>query len=94
MGVPVVTLPGSRPVSRQSLGFLTQLGLGELASGDGAGYVGIAAALAADLDRLAALRAGLRARMAASSLCDGTRFAGALEDAYRTMWRGWCLSGA
>ena len=90
MGVPIVTLPGTRPVSRQTLAFLSQLGLSALAAPSADRYVEIAAELAGDLDRLAALRAGLRARMAGSSLCDGARFARGLEAAYRTMWQRWC----
>ena len=90
MGVPIVTLAGSRPASRQTLGFLNQIGLGELAAADPQRYVALAAELAGDRERLAALRAGLRARMAASSLCDASGFARRLEDAYRTMWRAWC----
>ena len=39
---------------------------------------------------LAVLRRGLRARMAASSLCDAKAFAQHVEDAYRLMWRHWC----
>jgi predicted O-linked N-acetylglucosamine transferase (SPINDLY family) len=92
MGVPIVTLPGTRPVSRQTLGFLSQLGLSELAAPNAERYVEIAAELAGDLDRLAALRAGLRARMSGSSLCDGARFARGLEAAYRAMWQRWCRS--
>jgi len=92
MGVPIVTLPGVRPVSRQTLGFLTQLGLGELAASGPERYVALAAELAGDLERLASLRATMRARMAASSLCDGARFTRGLEAAYRTMWRAWCAS--
>ncbi len=93
MGIPIVTLPGTRPVSRQTLGFLNQVGLPELSAPSRERYVAIASELAGDLDRLAALRAGLRARMAASSLCDGPRFTRGLEAAYRTMWRTWCESG-
>jgi predicted O-linked N-acetylglucosamine transferase (SPINDLY family) len=92
MGVPIITLPGTRPVSRQTLGFLTQLGLPELAADSPERYVAIAAELAGDRDRLAALRAGLRARMAASSLCDGPCFTRGLEAAYRAMWRTWCAT--
>jgi predicted O-linked N-acetylglucosamine transferase (SPINDLY family) len=94
MGVPIVTLPGTRPVSRQTLGFLSQLGLSELAAPNAQSYVELAAELAGDLDRLAAMRAGLRARMAGSSLCDGVRFARGLEAAYRTMWRRWCAEAS
>ena len=79
-----------RAVSRQTLGFLTQLGLPELAAPSPECYVALAAALADDRARLGALRAGLRARMAASSLCDGPRFTRGLEAAYREMWRTWC----
>jgi predicted O-linked N-acetylglucosamine transferase (SPINDLY family) len=92
MGVPIVTLPGSRPVSRQTLGFLSQLDLAELAAADAAAYVDTAVTLARDLDRLAALRDGLRARMAASPLCDGPRFTRGLEAAFRTMWQRWCAA--
>ncbi|HTI66053.1 MAG TPA: tetratricopeptide repeat protein [Caulobacteraceae bacterium] len=90
MGVPVVTLPGDRPASRQTLGFLDALGLGEFAAGSPADYVRVAAALAADPERRAQLRRSLRPRMAASSLCDGPLFASALESALRAMWRRWC----
>lgn len=90
MGAPVVTLPGQQPASRQTLGFLEQLGLGDLAARTPADYVRIAAALAADPDRRAHLRQGLRPRMAASPLCDGAQFTPALEAAFRQMWRRWC----
>jgi predicted O-linked N-acetylglucosamine transferase (SPINDLY family) len=46
--------------------------------------------MAADIPRLAKLRAGLRQRMAASPLCDGKAYAAKVETAYREMWRGWC----
>ena len=92
MGVPVVTWPGARPVSRQTAGFLRALGLAELIAADREDYVAIAAGLARDRDGLTALRAGLRARMAASPLCDGVRFTRHLEAAYRDMWRRWCAS--
>jgi protein O-GlcNAc transferase len=93
MGVPIVTLPRRRPVSRQTLAFLTELGLGELAASDEADYVAIAVALARDRDRLATLRAGMRDRMLGTPLCDRARFTRALEAAYRDMWRRWCVDG-
>jgi predicted O-linked N-acetylglucosamine transferase (SPINDLY family) len=52
--------------------------------------VAIAAAAAADLDRLAGLRAGLRARVEASPLRDAPGLARAIEGAYRQLWRQWC----
>jgi predicted O-linked N-acetylglucosamine transferase (SPINDLY family) len=87
MGLPVVTWPHSRPVSRQSQAFLTALGRTEWVARDAENYVQIAASLAADSDRLVALRREQRARMAASPLCDGPRFARNLEEIYRTIWR-------
>jgi predicted O-linked N-acetylglucosamine transferase (SPINDLY family) len=90
MGLPVVTLPGIRAVSRQTLGFLRVLGLTELAAASADDYVRIAASLAADRPRLAAMRQTLRQRMAASPLCDGAAFTRTLEAAYRTMWQAWC----
>jgi hypothetical protein len=47
-------------------------------------------AKAADLDALAALRAGLRARTKASRLCDTPRFGRHLGAALRHAWRDWC----
>ena len=90
MGVPVVTVPtGPLPFARHGLAFLTALGLPELVARDEGDYVAIAVALPRDPARLAALRGSLRARMAASPLCDGPRFARHFADGLRTMWRDW-----
>ena len=75
MGVPVVTCPGETFASRHSLSHLSNVGLTETIARDLDEYVELAVSLAGDLPRLAALRAGLRERMAASPLCDGKRFA-------------------
>jgi predicted O-linked N-acetylglucosamine transferase (SPINDLY family) len=90
MGVPVVSLAGTNAVSRAGLSILTNVGLAELVARTPAEYVSIAARLAGDLPRLAALRAGLRERMQASPLTDAPRFARNVEAAYRDMWRRWC----
>ena len=90
MGVPVVTLVGRTHASRTGLSLLSAVGLRELAAASLPDYIATAARLAAAPDRLAELRAGLRARMAASPLADGRRFARCLEKAYREMWRRWC----
>jgi predicted O-linked N-acetylglucosamine transferase (SPINDLY family) len=90
MGVPVVTRVGQRVVSRAGLCLLSNLGLGEMAAHGSEEFVTIAAALAADLPRLASLRATLRDRIAGSPLMDGARFARNVETAYRQMWRTWC----
>lgn len=75
MGVPVLTLPGPAPISRQGLSFLQTLGLADDWVAADADDVVRRAAWVAQRPRLAALRAGLRDRMAASPLCDAGRFA-------------------
>ena len=89
MGVPVVTLAGERFAGRMGASLLESLGLPELVSATPDDYVRIAAAFAADLPRLEALRGALRERMAGSGICDAVRAARELERVYRTMWREW-----
>jgi predicted O-linked N-acetylglucosamine transferase (SPINDLY family) len=89
MGVPVVSLAGDTFASRHGLSHLTAVGLAsELVAWNVNDYV----ALAADLDRLAGLRAGLRERMARSPLCDAERLADELLAALRPAWREWASS--
>jgi protein O-GlcNAc transferase len=91
MGVPVVTLAGSRFVGRVGLSLLTALGLPELAASAPADFVKIAVALAGDPDRLQGLRAGMRARIESSPLVDAPGHARALEAVLRDFWRRrWC----
>jgi predicted O-linked N-acetylglucosamine transferase (SPINDLY family) len=52
-------------------------------------YVARAAAFAADLPRLAALRSGLRTQVLASPLFDARRFARHFEDALWKIWNRW-----
>jgi len=80
MGVPLVTLPCSRPVSRQTMSFLHCIGLQELAAADQADYIRLATELSADPKRLSHLRLHLRKRMAGSPLCDASRFTRELEE--------------
>jgi protein O-GlcNAc transferase len=89
MGVPVLTWPGDRPASRQTAAFLDSVDLRECHATSSSDYVARATALASNPQLLAKLRHTLRARMAASSLCDGPRFARALEAAFQGMWRRW-----
>ena len=81
MGAPVVALSGETFAHRHSAGYLAVTGLGDLVATDSEGYVGLAAALAGDRPRLAALRAGLRGRMLASPLCDEAGFVAAFTAA-------------
>jgi predicted O-linked N-acetylglucosamine transferase (SPINDLY family) len=85
MGVPVVTLAGATHAGRVGVSLLTQLGLPEFIAGSVEEYIALAARWAGDLDRLGALRRGLRERMAASPLTDAGGFTAQLERAYLGM---------
>ncbi|NBT13603.1 MAG: tetratricopeptide repeat protein [Planctomycetia bacterium] len=89
MGVPVVTCPGDTFAGRHALTHLSAVGLTETIARDLDHYVERAATLAEDLSALAALRAGLRQRMAASPVCDARRFTAHLHGVLRGMWHEW-----
>ncbi len=86
MGVPSIMLEGRTYASRFGGTALVNLGLRELIAGSKSQYAHIATALAADLPRLAALRAALRERMQNSTLMDAPGFTRRLEQSYRRMW--------
>jgi predicted O-linked N-acetylglucosamine transferase (SPINDLY family) len=90
MGVPIVTRIGDTCVGRAGLSQLFHLDLLDLVADSDAAFVAIVAALAADLDRLRALRASLRVTMQRSPLMDAPRFARCIEQAYRGAWRTHC----
>jgi predicted O-linked N-acetylglucosamine transferase (SPINDLY family) len=92
MGVPVVTLLGERMPGRLSASLLGSVGLSDLVAQTTEQYVEIATALAGNLDRLVQIRTTLRERLLSSPLGDRHRYARAVEDAYRTLWRRWCAS--
>jgi protein O-GlcNAc transferase len=92
MGVPVVTRTGSTTVGRAGFSQLTLLDLADLAAHTDEEFISISSTLAADLDRLQALRTTLRQRMQSSVLMDGPRLARNIEHACRTAWRTWCSS--
>jgi predicted O-linked N-acetylglucosamine transferase (SPINDLY family) len=92
MGVPVVTMPGERFISRQTSGYLSLVGLKSLIASDEQDYIAIAAGLARDPARLETIRASLRDAMLRSPLCDGPSFARSVESAYIAMWHRWCAN--
>jgi protein O-GlcNAc transferase len=87
-GVPVLTYAGDRWVARTTASLLRAAGLDEWIAGDEEELLAKASALARDPAtpaRLAALRAGMRARLAASAACDAARLCRALEQLYRQL---------
>lgn len=90
MGVPTVTRVGETCVGRGGLSQLYQLDLLEFAGESDSEVVAAAAALAADLPRLADLRRNLRARLEGSPLMNAARFARSIETAYRGAWTAYC----
>jgi len=87
MGAPCVTLAGTSFLARQGAGVLANADLSGWIAADADDYVAKAAARAADVPALAAVRAGLRERVRLSPLFDAARFARHLEDALWNVWR-------
>lgn len=84
MGVPVVTLPGRAPASRQSFAMLSAMGETETIAAGPDDYVGaVERALAIGIRR-----GERRARLAASPLGDSVRLARALEDSFERLFVG------
>lgn len=86
MGVPVVTLACGRMVGRWGASLLDAIKLNQFIARSPDDYLAVACAAAADLHGLAALRATLRARAAASPLTDAGRKARELQRLYRAAW--------
>lgn len=92
MGVPVITLVGSHHASRIGLDILSRLDMQFFAAQSPEEYVKKAAALAANPKSLAQIRATMRQRLAASSLCNYGLITNDIENAYRKMWHDYCRS--
>lgn len=85
MGVPVVTLAGSRMVARIGTSLAGAIGHPEFVAATGADYVAIACRLMHDRAARHHLRYALRNDMARSPLRDEAGFARAIEAAYHDM---------
>jgi predicted O-linked N-acetylglucosamine transferase (SPINDLY family) len=94
MGVPIVTMPGSRSISRSAASILSAVGLSEWIASTPQDYIRKAVEFAQQDVVIANLRMTLRQRMRESSLMDEARFARDIEVAYRSMWRAWCSGTA
>jgi predicted O-linked N-acetylglucosamine transferase (SPINDLY family) len=90
MGVPTLTFEGTTLAARSSAAILRHAGLPQFIAADGAALGPLAAGWMQRIDELAALRAGLRDRLAAAPQRDARRVVDGLEDALRWMWRRHC----
>lgn len=90
MGVPVVALTGGNFVGRMGASFMATLGQPDWVAEDEDAYVAAALALARDCGTLRGQRALLREQMAASPLCDITRYVAHFEALLRRMWTAHC----
>jgi len=93
MGVPVVALAGTNFVSRMGASFLHTLGRPDWVAEDDDRYVAAALNLARDIAGLRAGRPALRARMAASALCDVDAYVQAFQALLQRMWVQHCAGG-
>ncbi len=89
MGVPVLSLRGDRFLSRTAGSIAHNAGLPDWVAADEDDYVAKAVTFTSDLERLGALRAGLRQQVLASPLFDAPRFARNFEDALWGMWKNY-----
>ncbi|MBQ9578802.1 MAG: hypothetical protein IJR28_04650, partial [Ottowia sp.] len=85
MGVPVLTLTGSRSVSRSGASLLTTLGRTQWIADSEEQFLAAARTLAADANALAQLRPRLRADFLASPICDAAAFSRHFEAALLQM---------
>ncbi|HEY4352948.1 MAG TPA: tetratricopeptide repeat protein [Paraburkholderia sp.] len=90
MGVPILTLPGRTVPSRSGVVALSHVGLESFVADGVDDYVKKAVAHASDVQALAALRAGMRARCEASPMFRPDLIATCFTQALRVMWRTWC----
>ncbi|MHC4160346.1 MAG: O-linked N-acetylglucosamine transferase, SPINDLY family protein, partial [Planctomycetota bacterium] len=92
MGVPVITLVGSRHASRVSFDILSRLDMPSFAAHTPEEYVKKTVAVAAEPDILSQIRDTMRRRLAVSSLCDYKLITSDIENAYQKMWQDYCCS--
>ncbi len=90
MGVPAVTLVGETFAGRHSATHLSAAGLPDFCTTTIDEYVDLAVGWTRRPQELAALRAGLRERVAASPLNDEVRFGNYLDAALMRLWTEWC----
>jgi len=79
MGLPIVTLPQSRVVSRQTSAIMNTIGYLETIAENEEDYINKAVNLASNLDKLSLVRSSMRLKMQDSELMDLNKFTSNLE---------------
>ncbi|AFZ58969.1 methyltransferase FkbM family [Anabaena cylindrica PCC 7122] len=87
MGVPTITVAGTRKMERMSASILHSVGLDDCIAYSAVEYVEKAIALARNPDYLQSLRSTMRERVQHSPLLDVKNMTSTLEAAYRQMWQ-------
>jgi predicted O-linked N-acetylglucosamine transferase (SPINDLY family) len=90
MGNPYVTLYNRASVGTLGGAILRHAGFGEWVAQSEDEYVDLAVNLASDLDKLADIRATMRAKMEDSPAMDEEAFVTRMENSYRQMWKRYC----
>jgi protein O-GlcNAc transferase len=94
MGVPIVAMQGDSELGRATPEMLRGFGIPDFVATSHAEYRDKAIALARDPSPLVEIRAHLRQRMAASAAGDSIGLTRNVENAFRTMWHGYCASSS
>jgi protein O-GlcNAc transferase len=92
MGTPVLTRTGTTVLQRWTTAMLTRAGFAAWCASDDASFAAHARILADAAARQD--RAGIRAAVAASALCNMVGQARGYERLYRALWRRWCARAA
>ncbi|HJV75033.1 MAG TPA: tetratricopeptide repeat protein [Noviherbaspirillum sp.] len=94
MGVPVLTLAGTSPMSRCGAAVMTYAGLPEFITYSKEEYAQRAIEFAGDLRRLDEMRQSLHARFTVSAQAAQAENVRHLEQLYRQVWEKWCDGAA
>ena len=90
MGLPLVTLAGSTPISRGSAGMLGRLGLSEHVATSLEEHVAAAIQMLTNQNQLLSLGAYMRGRLVGSTFFAAHAVTSDLESAYVQFYRRWC----
>jgi protein O-GlcNAc transferase len=92
MGVPTLPLLGATVPGRLGPAMLAHVGLETFIAGNQEDFVDKGVRWAQNLSALSELRACLRERLRASTLCQATVVAEAFAASLRKMWKSWCVT--